>query len=435
MILLLTVYSSFRFPRSKPSQHINEYLLCVVLRGIKQVRLEPVITMDNTSTSKNTNRNRKLREPNSYNTSCYSSHYAGDVLGGAVAAGKQEEDREFTATTGILLNRSSINSANHKEKENKSSRYRRQEDSSINSKLEDKNTTTTTTTTGEDNKNSCHFLVDHHEERIAKGNYTSGGEQIVITTSRSKAKINQQEESVAIIGRRNEEEQRQEEVQETKATISSTTNCSDEGAGVVNLDAPRPARSKTSDSSSTSTTATTTTSSSRIAAEDTAALPLPTFLDTRRIDEASHVPITTDSNKTSSDDEDHPLICSSSNSYYRQRSSHHQQQQQQDADPPDLVGMLSLSDCYDYVARVKRGLHELNGGGQQLFDDFLELLGTWVMRGLSWRDVFSKMCLILKDVPDLLDEFPNFLPSGAREEAELRLATASRRNEDGNNPL
>lgn len=73
---------------------------------------------------------------------------------------------------------------------------------------------------------------------------------------------------------------------------------------------------------------------------------------------------------------------------------------------------VSIGDCFDFVARAKEQLLRL--GQTENYDRFIEILSTWKERALTWEEVFVDMTLILKDAPELLDEFLNFLPSGAR---------------------
>lgn len=73
---------------------------------------------------------------------------------------------------------------------------------------------------------------------------------------------------------------------------------------------------------------------------------------------------------------------------------------------------VSIGDCFDFVARAKEQLLRL--GQTENYDRFIEILSTWKERALTWEEVFVDMTLILKYAPELLDEFLNFLPSGAR---------------------
>jgi histone deacetylase complex regulatory component SIN3 len=100
--------------------------------------------------------------------------------------------------------------------------------------------------------------------------------------------------------------------------------------------------------------------------------------------------------------------------------------------PPPLIQNVSNSsqgrpdllyrDCCEYVANVKRRLHGLDESGKKSYDQFIHILETWVKRGLTWKEVFSEMFLILKDTPDLLEEFPKFLPANVQDQAMLEIA-------------
>ena len=73
---------------------------------------------------------------------------------------------------------------------------------------------------------------------------------------------------------------------------------------------------------------------------------------------------------------------------------------------------VSIGDCFDFVARAKEQL--LRFDQTENYDRFIEILSTWKERALTWEEVFVDMTLILKDAPDLLDEFIKFLPTHAR---------------------
>jgi hypothetical protein len=90
-----------------------------------------------------------------------------------------------------------------------------------------------------------------------------------------------------------------------------------------------------------------------------------------------------------------------------------------------LSTIQALRRCTTYVTRVKTSLLALNHDAE--FDAFLELLCNWSDQGLTPKEVFSQMEVILQDVsPELLAAFTTFLPGDTQEKkAKLHIASSA----------
>jgi histone deacetylase complex regulatory component SIN3 len=83
----------------------------------------------------------------------------------------------------------------------------------------------------------------------------------------------------------------------------------------------------------------------------------------------------------------------------------------------DTAILLGFQDCIIYIAKVKKEL--LASRQDEVYNDFVEVLSTWMHRKLAWDEVYGEILNVLKDHPDLLEEFPKFLPEHVQQKSMI----------------